>query len=116
RSETGLSAPECLDDIRAACAALADRYRVPPLIYTSARVWRDDLANLPAPNLSDSPLWVSRQFFKAGPAVRDAALFAGGKFDATTEGAVRTFQNESDLVADGVIGPRTFAYLARGAA
>ena len=81
RSETGLSAPECLDDIRAACAALADRYKVPPLIHTSARVWRDDLANLPAPNLSDSPLWVSRQFFKAGPAVRDAALFAGGKFD-----------------------------------
>src|SRR5215831_7376807 len=39
RSETGLSAQECLDDVRAACAALQDRYGVAPLIYTSARVW-----------------------------------------------------------------------------
>ena len=178
RSETGLSAPACLERVRVACAALADRYGVPPLIYTSARVWRDDLANLPADDLTDSPLWLARYFFKAGPAVRDAALFAGGKldppvprrwgdagdwwihqyqgdatklpgftgrvdmnrfnvafkgtrgarvgwaqrrlgiaetgkFDTATDGAVRSFQKDRGLVADGVIGPRTFAYLAR---
>ena len=178
RSETGLSAQVCLDRVRAACAALTDRYGVPPLIYTSARVWRDDLANLPATDLGDCPLWVSRQFFKAGPAIRDASLFASGKyeppvpapwsddgnwwihqfqgnatkfpgftglvdmnrfnvafkgargarigwaqrrlgigetgrFDAATDDAVRTFQDDNGLVTDGVIGPRTFAFLAR---
>ena len=50
---------------------------------------------------------------RVGWAQRRLGLAETGKFDATTEGAVRTFQNESDLVADGVIGPRTFAYLAR---
>src|SRR4029077_1871997 len=119
-----------------------------------------------------------RQFFKAGPAIRDPALFATGKyepplpppwndagnwwihqyqgnatkfpgfsglcdmnrfnvafkgasgarvgwvqrrlgiaetdkFDAVTADAVRAFQDDNDLVNDGIIGPRTFAYLAR---
>jgi lysozyme len=178
RSETGLSVQECLDGVRTVCAALAARYGVPPLIYTSARVWRDDLGNAPADDLTDSPLWLARYFFKGGPAARDAAAFASGKldppvpppwgdagnwwihqyqgnatklpgftgkvdmnrfnvafkgargarvgwvqrrlgiaetgrFDAATEVAVRGFQKDNDLVADGVIGPRTFAYLAR---
>jgi lysozyme len=178
RSETGLSAQECLDGVRAACAALKENYGVAPLIYTSARVWRDDLGNAPADDLTESPLWLARYFFKAGPARRDAAAFADGKrdppvpppwgdagnwwihqyqgdatkfpgftgkvdmnrfnvvflgargarvswvqrrlaiadsgrFDSATEDAVRGFQDDNDLVSDGVIGPRTFAYLAR---
>jgi len=181
RSETGLSAQECLDGVRAACAALADNYGVAPIIYTSARVWRDDLGNAPADDLTESPLWLARYFFKAGPAVRDAAAFTSGKldppvpppwgdadnwwihqyqgdatkfpgfsgnvdmnrfnvafkgargervrwiqrrlgmskgkttgkFDAATENAVRAFQDDNDLVNDGIVGPRTFAYLAR---
>jgi len=179
RSETGLSAQECLDGVRAACAALADNYGVAPIIYTSARVWRDDLGNAPADDLTESPLWLARYFFKPGPAVRDASAFESGKrnpavpppwgdadnwwihqyqgdavklpglptgnvdmnrfnaalkgarggrvrwlqrrlgipengrFDAVTESALRDFQDDNDLVSDGIVGPRTFAYLAR---
>ena len=36
-----------------------------------------------------------------------------GKFDAATEGAVRDFQDDNDLISDGIVGPRTFAHLAR---
>ena len=36
-----------------------------------------------------------------------------GAFDAATERALRTFQNRKGIDADGVINPRTFAYLSR---
>ena len=179
RAETGLTARECLDRVRAAWTALKRHYGVAPLVYTSARVWRDDLGNAPAGELTESPLWLARYFFKPGPAVRDAAALTGGKrnppvpppwgdadnwwihqyqgdavklpgfptgnvdmnrfnaafsgargarvrwvqrrlgiaesgrFDAGTEAAVRAFQDDNALVTDGIIGPRTFAYLAR---
>ena len=49
---------------RAACAThgrrCRDYYGVAPIIYTSARVWQEDLANLPAPDLAESPLWLKR--------------------------------------------------------
>jgi lysozyme len=179
RVETGLSARACLDGVRAAWEVLRSHYGVAPIVYTSARVWRDDLGNAPADDLTDSPLWLARYFFKPGPAARDASAFDGGtrdppvpppwgdaanwwihqyqgdavkfpglptgnvdmnrfnvalrgargarvrwlqrrlgvvangRFDAATESAVRDFQDDNDLVSDGIIGPRTFAYLAR---
>lgn len=179
RGETGLSAGACLDGVRAAIAVLAAHYGAAPLVYTSARVWRDDLANLGAPDLVQSPLWLARYFYKAGTtAARDAAAFANGqrtpavpppwgdadnwwihqyhgdaiglpgfpsgnvdmnrfntliqgargqrvkwvqrrlglletgRFDADMVAAVRAFQVDHDLVADAIIGPRTFARLA----
>jgi lysozyme len=36
-----------------------------------------------------------------------------GAFDAATERALRAFQNKKGIDADGVINPRTFAYLSR---
>ena len=81
RSETGLSAPACLDRVRACHAVLKAAYGFAPLVYTSGRVWRDDLLNLPAPELVESPLWLARYPFKAGPAMRDPAPFAAGKLD-----------------------------------
>jgi hypothetical protein len=33
-------------------------YKVAPMIYTSERVWREELSNLPAPDLTESPLWL----------------------------------------------------------
>ena len=182
RAETGLSVQACLDGVRAACAAMKDHYGADPIIYTSARVWRDDLKNAAADDLTGSPLWLARYPFKPGPARRDAAAFTDGKldppvpppwgdagnwwihqyqgdavkfpgfpsgnvdmnrfntafkgargarvkwiqrrlgitesgrFDAATERAVRDFQDDNDLVSDGIIGPRTFAFLARVAA
>jgi lysozyme len=181
RGETGMTVQECLDRVRAACAALRNHYGVPPIIYTSARVWRDDLRDAPAADLTDSPLWLARYFFKAGAAKRDAAAFADGardpavpppwgdagnwwihqyqgnatqlpgfstgkvdmnrfnvafagarggrvrwlqrrlgiaetgRFDAATADAVRGFQDDNDLVSDGFVGPRSFAYLSRAA-
>jgi GH25 family lysozyme M1 (1,4-beta-N-acetylmuramidase) len=175
RGETGLTASECLDSLRVCCAVLKEHYNVTPLIYTSARVWKEDLDNLPARDLAESPLWLARYPFAAGKAVYDPAAFAVGRLDppvplpwgdawwihqyqgdavelpgfevgkvdmnrfnglsagstgdrakwvqsrlglaptglidATTEAAIRAFQAQNGLNADGVVGPRTFARL-----
>jgi GH25 family lysozyme M1 (1,4-beta-N-acetylmuramidase) len=79
RVETGLSAVDCLAWVQASHGVLREHYGAPPIIYTSKRVWRDDLGDQPAPDLIDSPLWLARYFFRSGPAVRDASAFADGK-------------------------------------
>jgi N-acetylmuramoyl-L-alanine amidase/outer membrane protein OmpA-like peptidoglycan-associated protein/GH25 family lysozyme M1 (1,4-beta-N-acetylmuramidase)/subtilisin family serine protease len=79
---TGMTQPQLLDKVRVAWRALKEHYKVAPLIYTSARVWREDLANLPAPDLFESPLWLTPYPFGIhGPAVRDPQAFApGGRY------------------------------------
>lgn len=77
RKLTGLSAQRCLDDVRAAWRVLKSHYGVAPIIYTSARVWKEYLDNLPAPDLAESPLWLARYPFKKGPAVYDARRVGG---------------------------------------
>ena len=80
RAETKLTARQCLDGVREAWKVLKDHYGVAPIIYTSARVWHEDLSDLPAPDLVESPLWLARYFdFKKGPFVRDPNRFAGGR-------------------------------------
>jgi lysozyme len=179
RTDTGMSPADCLYWITVAVRVLAARYRTRPLIYTSGRVWRDDMKDIAAPELVDCPLWLAKYPFKPGPAMRNAAAFAGGRIDppvptpwgdadnwwfhqyqgdaigypgmtgkvdmnrfnpiirgatgarvtwmqrrclppATkptgrfgpdTEDALRAFQTNAGLVADGVVGPRTFARL-----
>jgi lysozyme len=69
RRTTGLTAQQCLDLVRAAWKVLKDFYGVAPIIYTSARVWRDDLSNLPAPDLVESPLWLAYYQVKKGSGV-----------------------------------------------
>jgi hypothetical protein len=45
-------------------------------------VWRDELDNLPAPDLAESPLWAVRWVLAQNqPALRDPTQFAGGKSD-----------------------------------
>ncbi|MGA9812340.1 MAG: hypothetical protein WBQ64_06175 [Terriglobales bacterium] len=44
------------------------------MIYTSERVWREELSNLPAPDLIESPLWLKHYPFNKGPARRDVAV------------------------------------------
>jgi hypothetical protein len=176
RAKTKATAQQCLADVRAAWNALADKYGVAPIIYTSARVWREDLGNLPAPDLIESPLWLTPYITgERKPALRDPKLFEGGRnnppvpspwgdpanwwihqyqgdarqfpgifqvdmdrfntmsagalgervkwvqrrlgisqsgnFDAVTEQALRAFQQKKGLAADGLIDPRTFAFL-----
>jgi GH25 family lysozyme M1 (1,4-beta-N-acetylmuramidase) len=176
RKETGMTARQLLDGVRGAWKTLRDYYRVAPIIYTSARVWNEDLCNLPAPDLAESPLWVKYYPFRKGPARYGLQTFAGGRFnppvpppwgdptnwwihqyqgdavrlpgftgtvdmnrfntmirgatgdrvrwvqrrlgvpqsgafDASTERALRAFQNKKGIGADGVINPRTFALL-----
>src|SRR5438045_1049174 len=64
---TGMTPKQLLDGVHAAWKVLKGYYGVAPIIYTSARVWREDLHNLPAPDLVESPLWLARYPFKPGP-------------------------------------------------
>ena len=178
---TGMKPPQLLEGVRAAWKTLRDYYGVPPIIYTSRRVWIEVLGNLPAPDLAESPLWVKDYPYKLRtPAHYDPQPFAGGRldprmpapwgdaanwwihqyqgdalqlpgfvrtvdmnrfnttvrgaagdrirwvqrrlgipqsgaFDAATEQALRAFQGKKGIDADGVINPRTFAYLSRSA-
>lgn len=80
RVATGMSAAAALDWARAAWTVLRDAYRAPPIIYTSGRVWREELRDAAAPDLVESPLWLARYFWSARvPAVRDASAFENGK-------------------------------------
>jgi GH25 family lysozyme M1 (1,4-beta-N-acetylmuramidase) len=177
RRETGMTSRQILAGVRDAWQTLRGHYGVVPLIYTSARVWKEDLDNLPAPDLTESPLWLARYHFLKGPAVYGPRVFAGGPinppvpppwgdatnwwihqyqgdavglpgfptgdvdmntfnvmvrgatgdrvrwaqrrlgiaqsgvFDPATEGALRAFQSKKGLGTDGMVDPRTFAYL-----
>ena len=82
RVETGMRPEQLLEGVRAAWTVLRDNYGVAPMIYTSARVWREDLNNLPAPDLVQSPLWLTPYpFGERGPAVRNPKAFVrGGRY------------------------------------
>jgi GH25 family lysozyme M1 (1,4-beta-N-acetylmuramidase) len=74
RRKTGMSPQQCLEHVRAAWRTLRTFYGVAPIIYTSARVWHEDLDDLPVPDLLESPLWLAFYPFKKGEARRDAAV------------------------------------------
>ena len=70
REDTGMTAPQLLAGVKEAWDVLKKNYKgVAPIIYTSARVWLDDLLNLPAPWATESLLWLARYYFSEGPAV-----------------------------------------------
>jgi GH25 family lysozyme M1 (1,4-beta-N-acetylmuramidase) len=76
--ETRLGAAELLDGVRRAWTALREGLGVRPIIYTSGRVWREDLRDLPAKDLVESPLWLARylRVEKRAAAVRDPVRIA----------------------------------------
>jgi len=89
---TRMTSQQLLNGVRAAWKTLKDHFKVAPIIYTSARVWRDDLNNLPAPDLVESPLWLAQYCFGTkkprycpfpgkGPAKVDGTVFASGRLD-----------------------------------
>jgi peptidoglycan hydrolase-like protein with peptidoglycan-binding domain len=65
---------KCLEQVRSAWKVLKNYYKVAPMIYTSERVWREELSNPKTPDLTESPLWLKHYPFKKGPARRDAAV------------------------------------------
>jgi lysozyme len=190
QKDTGMTSQQLLAGVKEAYDVLQKFYGVAPIVYTSARVWVDDLRNLPAPWAFESLLWLAKYVYAAGPAVlnpgnvvnppvpppwagTDPKLityrgtsysdqdfgwhqfqgnatgcpgvagvvdmnrlrpvqkgdrgervkwiqrrlgFAGsavdGIFGTKTDAAVRKLQAEkNDLVADGIVGARTYAYL-----
>lgn len=190
--DTGMTPAQLLKGVLEAWQVLKNNYQVAPLIYTSARVWLDDLKNpsVPAP-VKESLLWLARYSFNEGQAILQADAVANppvpppwagtdpttityrgepytndnwlchqyqgnatgcpgfptgnvdmnrirplargatgmrvkwaqkrlgftgtnvdGKFGPMTDAAVRKLQaGKNDVVADGIIGPRTYAYL-----
>ena len=54
--------------VRAACKTLRDFYKAAPIIYTSLRVWQEELLWPAMPELIESPLWAKDYPFKAGQA------------------------------------------------
>lgn len=69
RASTGMTAAQLLAGVRDAWNVLKKNYGVAPIIYTSGRVWLDDLNNLSAPWANESLLWLAKYSYKAGPAV-----------------------------------------------
>jgi len=81
-SDTGMTARQALDWMRAAWKTVAATYQVTPILYTSARVWHEDLGDLAAADLAESPLWLARYFYASRTtAVRDSGALGSGHMD-----------------------------------
>ena len=80
---TGLLAQQEIDQVHRAWMAMRDIYGVPPMIYTSDRVWREDLGSLPAGEMVDSPLWLAKPWpwQTRTPAQLSPGPFANGNYD-----------------------------------
>src|SRR2546425_3134988 len=80
QAKTRMTPQQLLEGVRAAWRVLKDHYRVAPIIYTSARVWQEDLKNLPAPDLVESPLWLAKPYLfrEHTPARRNPEVFGPG--------------------------------------
>jgi GH25 family lysozyme M1 (1,4-beta-N-acetylmuramidase) len=76
RAATRMSAQNILAGVRAAWTVLRDHYGVAPIVYTSGRVWHEDLQDIEAPDLIESPLWLARYPYKKGPARRSGSDIA----------------------------------------
>lgn len=74
---------EEIDWVHRAWLEMTVAYGVPPIIYTSDRVWREDLHNLPAGEMVDSPLWLAKPWpwRVRQPAHLSSAPFDAGKLD-----------------------------------
>lgn len=77
--DAGLGDPALeLEIVTRASDAMEAIYGVPPMIYTSGRVWHEDLHDLPAGKLIDSPLWLAKPWPWA---VRTPARLSGKSFE-----------------------------------
>ncbi len=82
-SPPSLSPEAELEWVRRAWDAMKAFYGVPPMLYTSERVWREDLDNLPAGEMTESPLWLAKPWpwqVRSAPHL-SSAPFDSGKLD-----------------------------------
>ncbi len=75
--DTGLPASEELEWVHRAWKEVRRIWGVSPMFYTSDRVWREDLHNLPAGEMTDSPLWLAKPWPWA---IRQAPQLSGTPF------------------------------------
>lgn len=62
REKTGMGALQCLQYAEHAYDLLRARYQT-VMIYTSARVWKEDLLGLVSPKLAQAPLWIKVAYY-----------------------------------------------------
>lgn len=68
--DTGMTKKQLLNGVLEAWNVLKAKYGVAPIIYSSARVWYDDLGNPDVPaEVKESLLWLARYAFDPGTAV-----------------------------------------------
>lgn len=81
--DSGLSGQAELDWVHEAWSTLKSIYGVAPRIYTSQRVWIEDLHNLPAGEMTESPLWLAKPWPwpVRSKAQLDDSAFKGGQRD-----------------------------------
>jgi len=79
----GLPAEVELEYVYRACTAILGIYGVWPMLYTSARVWSEDLHNLPAGAMTDCPLWLAKPWpwAERTPGRLSSAPFASDQYD-----------------------------------
>jgi murein L,D-transpeptidase YcbB/YkuD len=66
RESTGLSARDALTQIENAYTLLSQHY-ANAMVYTSARVWHEELGNLDSELMASAPLWIKTPYvYKAG--------------------------------------------------
>lgn len=83
--DAGAAAAAELDYVCRACQAVQGIYGVLPMIYTSARVWHENLADMTRGPVTDCPLWLAKPWPWAERQTGQLASqpFAGGKYDPT---------------------------------
>jgi GH25 family lysozyme M1 (1,4-beta-N-acetylmuramidase) len=106
-SLTGMNERQLLAGVYEAWKVLKNEYGVAPIIYTSARVWLEDLKNIAAPQLVESPLWLAKPWpvDLHAPAIWNPAIFAGGRLNPkvpppwgdSTNWWIHQYQGDADI-------------------
>ncbi len=85
---TGLTVAQAIDWTKRAWSSIVNAFGVSPIIYTSARVWTEDLANTIVEEFADSIPWLAKPWpwpVNSAAQIGNAAAlaFASGKYDPT---------------------------------
>lgn len=65
RMETGLTQAQALDWFKRAYDTIKAFFKISPIVYTSSRVWNEDLGNPKAVWMLESPLWLAQYAYPA---------------------------------------------------